>query len=98
MISWTPEAVFACTWLAAAVTGMSIYLGSDAPFTFRGLLTAIFFYGGLGCGFGMVGYGWLGGKDEPWRVIGCGFLVGVRAISIKGIKTILQRLLGHDVD
>jgi hypothetical protein len=92
--NWSPLHVFICTWLASAITGVGVYLGEDRAVTIRGTFVAAVTYGGMGCGLGMIGYEFLGGKQAPWKIIGCGFLVGIRAISLNSIKTLIQRILG----
>lgn len=93
MDQWTPQTVFLCTYVAAALSGVAELLRSTRPITPRTVLAAILFYGAAGSALGMVGYEYLGGKERPWKVIACGILVGVRVIHLADITTLLRRLL-----
>ena len=93
MAQWSPQQVFICTYVAAALAGLSGLLRSPQPLTARAIIGTVLFYGCAGTGLGMVGYEYLGGRENPWRVIGCGMLVGVRLIQFQQIKNIVARIL-----
>lgn len=93
MQNLTPEQIFLCTYCAAALSGLTVLLRSDVELTFRNVTSTILFYGSAGVGLGMIAFEWLGGKQNPWRVIGCGFLVGLRIIKTQDIMTMARRLL-----
>jgi hypothetical protein len=90
---WSPEKLFLCTYIVGALSGIGALARSTEPITPRAIVAAIVFYGCSGCGLGMIGYEYLGWKNKPWLVVGCGFLVGVRAIHFEDIKAILRRML-----
>jgi hypothetical protein len=93
---WTPEKLFICTYIVGALSGIGALARSTEPITPRSIVAALVFYGCCGTGLGMLGYEYLGWKNKPWLVVGCGFLVGVRAIHLEDIKAILQKLLSSD--
>jgi hypothetical protein len=93
---WTPELVFMATWFFSGLTGLAAEKIRE-PDRVIPLWTGIAFfivYGGLGSGFGMVGYNYLGGKDHPLAIIGWGQLVGMRVISI---KKLLAKMVSNSV-
>lgn len=92
MDQWTPTQVFICTYIAAALSGVGALLHSEQEVTWRSMSAAVLLYGAAGCGLGMAAFEWLGGKQAPWRVIGCGMLVGIRVIRLKDISNIIRRL------
>jgi hypothetical protein len=96
MLAWTPEQVFMLTYLAAALSGLAALLRSDEPITVRSVSAAILFYGAAGTGLGMMAYEWLGGKQNPWRVVGAGMLVGIRIIKLSDIAHIIRKIIGPD--
>lgn len=96
MEQWTPTTVFLCTYIAAALSGVGMLLNSDQEITARSVLAAVLLYGAAGCGLGMAGFEWLGGKENPWRVIGCGMLVGIRIIRLNDIKKVIAKLFSGD--
>jgi hypothetical protein len=98
MIDWTPEAVFILTYIAASLSGLAALLRTNQPLTVRSVLGTVLFYGSAGCGLGMVSYEYLGGKNAPWRVIGCGMLVGIKVIQLKDISNLVRRLFGETND
>src|SRR5688572_6036347 len=93
-MDWTPEKTFIVTYIAAALSGLAVLLRTNEPLTVRSILSAILFYGSAGCGLGMIGYEYLGGRQAPWKVIGCGMLVGIRVIQFKDIAHVARRILG----
>jgi len=93
MRQWTPEVLFACTYICSAITGLGVLLSGEKPVTMRLVCACFLVNGALGAGLGMAGYEYMGGKDAPWRVIGCGMLVGARAIKIAWIMNIARRVL-----
>lgn len=97
-MQWTPEYTFACTYIAAALSGLAVELNSNKPLPFRRFVGVILLYGGLGSGFGMLGYEFLGGQKQPWRVVACGMLVGVRALKINDIRNMLVKLLSTKLE
>ncbi len=92
-MEWSPELTFAVTYIAAALSGLAVVLLEDKPLRFRTIIGTILLYGGLGSGLGMVGYEYLGGKNNPWKVVACGMLVGVRAIKMRDITNLVRRIL-----
>jgi hypothetical protein len=96
MQNWTPDEVFLATFVAASLSGLAVLFKSKEPISPRSVFATILYYGATGCGLGMIAYEWLGGKQAPWRAIGCGWLVGIKAISLKDIKKFVQRILGND--
>ncbi len=93
MVNLTPEQVFLCTFCAAALSGLSVLLRSDSELTIRNIFAAILFYGSAGVGLGMIAFDWLGGKQNPWRVIGCGWLVGLKIIKLTDIQKVSAAIL-----
>lgn len=92
MLQWTPDQLFIVTYIAAALSGVAVLLNSEKHITFRRLVGAMLLYGAAGCALSMVGYEYLGGNKYPWRVVGCGMLVGIRAIKWADIREIAMRL------
>lgn len=90
---WLPWHTFLATFVASALMGVSMIIKPEGPPSWWELLRAFLFYGGLGCGFGMTGFHWLGGKEHPERVIGCGFLVGLRIIQYGKIREFVRKVL-----
>jgi len=93
MQNMTPEQVFLCTFCAAALSGLGVLLRSDSALNVRNILSSVLFYGSAGVGLGMIAFDWLGGKQNPWKVIGCGWLVGLRIIKLSDISTVASAIL-----
>ena len=92
---WTPEKLFAVTFLFAALMNTGVLLVANKPLTKREILGGMIFYGGLGASFGiLVVYQYFGGIDQPIKVISCGGLVGCRAIKPAFVIAAMKRILG----
>jgi hypothetical protein len=81
------------TYALSAVSGLGGVLLSNKTLTTREVVGTIIVYGGLGTGMGMLGYEYLGGKAAPWRVMGCGMLIGVKAIKPKAVADMARKIL-----
>jgi hypothetical protein len=102
-MQWSPEYTFIVTYVAAAMSGIGVLLLDGTTLSgaagFRKVLGTIFVYGSLGAGFGMVvGYEYLGGRENPWKAIACGMLVGVKAIKVSDIIEFARRVLSIKVN
>lgn len=93
MTNWTPEQLFLVTYFVSAISGLGGLFVSNKTISFRDIVGTILLYGGLGTGIGMLGYEYLGGKAAPWRVVGCGMLVGCKAIKLKSLSEVAQKVL-----
>lgn len=94
MVLWPDTSLFVVTFCGAALAGVANLLRSPDQITLRNLLAAVLFNGVAGTGFGMIAFEFLGGKQNPWRVIGCGMLVGIRIIKLSDVMTIVRKLIG----
>lgn len=93
-VDWTPWILFVLTYIASALTGLSVVLlDSKEPLSARVVLGTVIKYGALGSGLGMIGYEYFGGKQSPWRVIAAGQLVGARALKLSDIQNLVRRIL-----
>jgi hypothetical protein len=93
MQNLTPELVFLYTFCAASLSGLAVLLRSGSELNTRNVLGAILFHGSAGVGLGMIAFDWLGGKQAPWKVIACGWLVGLRIIKLSDIAEVVRRIL-----
>jgi len=99
VIIWTPEMTFFATCVAAALMGLCVLLGENKDLRgwqgFRLIVSTLGINAGMGVGLGWMAYEYLGGKDDPLRVVAFGMLVGVRAIRLQDIRKYLLRLLSN---
>lgn len=96
METWTPLQVFIAAYVASALSGLAGLLWSAKPLTVRSACASVLYYGAAGTGLGMLGYEYLGGKEKPWRVIGCAMLVGIGVVDLATLQRLATRLLGTD--
>jgi hypothetical protein len=90
---WLPWHTWVATYLVAALTGVAVAIKPGETPSLWDVVREVLINGAAGCGFGMVGFVWLGGKEHPEKVIGCGFLVALRVIQLGKLREILHKIL-----
>lgn len=104
METWTPERIFIIAYIASSLSGLAALLWSGKPLctdqgwlgvgqALRKILASMIYFGAAGTALGMVGFEWLGGREKPWRVIGCAMGVGLGAIDRETYKAFFKNIL-----
>lgn len=93
-MEWTPERVFLFTYMISSLNGLGVYLGTSEPLQIRPILYSMITGGGLGIGFGMVAWQWLGGAENPWIIIGCGSLTGLGILRPSDVVAFARKVIG----
>ncbi len=92
MNQWSPELLFLITGLLAGLAGAAAEARLHKTISiWEGMLAAVF-YGMAGAALGMLGYSVLGGDQHRERILFCGMAVGLRLLSIKRVRRIVERV------
>lgn len=95
MKSWSPLALYACAFAAAAAGGLAVYLRSDKPITVRAMLSETIYHGLLGAGLGAILHEWRF-KEKPATVVAVAALYGVGVLTVAEFKAALLRALNFN--
>ena len=86
--------MFLVTCLASALSGLGSLLASKDELTIRSCLGAFLKSGAAGSAVGLLGFDYLGGSCQPWRVIGAGMVVGIGWVRKDELRKLLARMIG----
>ena len=81
MDQWSHATIFAACILTSTLGGFAQLLRSDVAFTPRNFFGYLLWFGLAGMSTAMVGFKWIGGKEQPWAVIGISTFVGMGIVK-----------------
>lgn len=93
MDQWSHDAIFLACLLSATLGGFASLLRSETPITGRNFCGYLLWFGLAGMSTSMVGFKWLGGKEQPWMVIGTSTLVGMGVVKTTSLVPFFLKLI-----